>query len=173
MGSPRQEFWNGWPFPSPGNLPEPGTEPTSPALQADSSPLRSPHCFVTAPFLLSTHRELGDIYFAVRIFLGKTVFISQYFLRKIAFIKLSFMKKAICFSYVWSHLIFATVTWLREIDFLRLQGKSLTESVVNPSLSNSCLWLYVVYCLPRTWGLVGTRCWQATQDIQGLVCLKL
>ena len=32
----RQEYWNGLPFPSPGDLPNPGTEPRSPALQADS-----------------------------------------------------------------------------------------------------------------------------------------
>ena len=32
----RQEYWSGLPFPSPGDLPNPGTEPTSPALQADS-----------------------------------------------------------------------------------------------------------------------------------------
>ena len=29
MGSPRQEYWSGLPFPSPGDLPEPGIEPTS------------------------------------------------------------------------------------------------------------------------------------------------
>ena len=32
----REEYWSGLPFPSPGNLPEPGIEPGSPALQADS-----------------------------------------------------------------------------------------------------------------------------------------
>ena len=32
----RQEYWNGLPFPSPGDLPDPGIEPESPALQADS-----------------------------------------------------------------------------------------------------------------------------------------
>ena len=32
----RQECWSGLPFPSPGNLPDPGTEPRSPALQADA-----------------------------------------------------------------------------------------------------------------------------------------
>ena len=28
----RQEYWSGLPFPSPGDLPDPGIEPTSPAL---------------------------------------------------------------------------------------------------------------------------------------------
>ena len=32
----RQEYWRGWPFPSPGDLPNPGIEPRSPALQAVS-----------------------------------------------------------------------------------------------------------------------------------------
>ena len=30
-----QEYWSGLPFPSPGDLPDPGIEPGSPALQAD------------------------------------------------------------------------------------------------------------------------------------------
>ena len=34
----RQEYWSGLPFPSPGDLPDPGTEPRSPALQADAFP---------------------------------------------------------------------------------------------------------------------------------------
>ena len=34
----RQEYWNGVPFPSPGDLPDPGIKPRSPALQADSFP---------------------------------------------------------------------------------------------------------------------------------------
>ena len=34
----RQEYWSGLPFPSPGDLPDPGIEAVSPALQADSLP---------------------------------------------------------------------------------------------------------------------------------------
>jgi len=36
MGFSRQEYWSGLPFPSPGDLPDPGIELRSPALQADS-----------------------------------------------------------------------------------------------------------------------------------------
>ena len=36
MGFSRQEYWNGLPFPSPGDLPNSGIKPRSPALQADS-----------------------------------------------------------------------------------------------------------------------------------------
>ena len=38
----RQEYWSGLPFPSPGNLPNPGIKPKSPALQADSLPSEPP-----------------------------------------------------------------------------------------------------------------------------------
>ena len=36
MGVSREEYWSGLPFPSPGDLPYPGMEPRSPALQADA-----------------------------------------------------------------------------------------------------------------------------------------
>ena len=35
-GFSRQEYWSGLPFPSPGDLPDPGIEPRSPALEADA-----------------------------------------------------------------------------------------------------------------------------------------
>ena len=51
VGFSRQEHWSGLPFLSPGDLPNPGIEPRSPALQTDASlskPLRKP----TEPFHL-------------------------------------------------------------------------------------------------------------------------
>ena len=45
MGFSRQEYWSGLPFPSPGDLADPGIEPRSPALQTDaltSEPQGSP-----------------------------------------------------------------------------------------------------------------------------------
>ena len=47
-------YWNGLPFPSPGDLPDPGIEPGSPALQADSLPSEppgKPHRWVAFPNL--------------------------------------------------------------------------------------------------------------------------
>ena len=41
-GISRPEYWSGKPFPSPGDLPNPGTEPGSPALQVTSLPAE-PH----------------------------------------------------------------------------------------------------------------------------------
>ena len=38
----RQEYWSGLPFPSPGELPDPGIKPRSPALQADALPSELP-----------------------------------------------------------------------------------------------------------------------------------
>ena len=42
MGFSRQECWSGLPFPSPGDLPDPGIETRSPALQADALPSEPP-----------------------------------------------------------------------------------------------------------------------------------
>ena len=38
----RQEYWSGVPFPSPGDLPDPGIKSGSPAFQADSLPSEPP-----------------------------------------------------------------------------------------------------------------------------------
>ena len=42
IGPFRQRYWSGLPCPPPGDLPNPGTEPVSPALQAVSLPTESP-----------------------------------------------------------------------------------------------------------------------------------
>ena len=42
MGFSRQEYWSGLPFPSPGDLPNPGIKLGSSALQADSLPAEPP-----------------------------------------------------------------------------------------------------------------------------------
>ena len=42
MGFSRQEYWSGLPLPSPGDLPDPGIGPGSPASQADSLPSEPP-----------------------------------------------------------------------------------------------------------------------------------
>ena len=47
MGFSRQEYWSRLPFPSPGDLPDPGIEPRSPTSEADaltSEPPGKPHC---------------------------------------------------------------------------------------------------------------------------------
>ena len=42
MGFSRQGYWSGLPFPSPGELPDPGIEPRSPALRAGALPSEPP-----------------------------------------------------------------------------------------------------------------------------------
>ena len=42
MGFSRQEYWSGLSCPPPGDLPNPGIEPRSPALQVDSLPSEPP-----------------------------------------------------------------------------------------------------------------------------------
>ena len=42
MGFLRQEYWSGLPFPSPGDLLDPGIKPRSPALEADALPSKPP-----------------------------------------------------------------------------------------------------------------------------------
>ena len=57
MGFSREEYWSGLPFPSPGDLSDPGTEPVSPALQADtlrSEPPGKPHI----PIKLCVHTRV-------------------------------------------------------------------------------------------------------------------
>ena len=57
MRFPRQEYWSRLPFPSPGYLPDPGMEPASSALQADSLPSEPPE----KPFINAHHDNLVTI----------------------------------------------------------------------------------------------------------------
>ena len=52
----RPEYWSGQPFPSPRDLPNPGIEPRSPALQADSLPAKPPG----KPSMSASIDKLGD-----------------------------------------------------------------------------------------------------------------
>ena len=64
MGFPRQDYWGGLPFPSLGDLPDPGIEPASPVLQTYSLPLShqgSPQEDVVAcPKLAAVNRLLPN-----------------------------------------------------------------------------------------------------------------
>ena len=58
MGFSRQEYWSGLPFPSPGDLSNPGIEPRSPALQAHSLPSEPPGKTLTFLILYSLQMKL-------------------------------------------------------------------------------------------------------------------
>ena len=61
MGLSRQEYWSGLPCPPPGDLPDPGIEPRSPALQADSLP--------SEPAGKPMNTRVGSLSFLQEIFL--------------------------------------------------------------------------------------------------------
>ena len=60
--SPSQEYWSGLPFPSPGDLPDPGINPGSPALQADSLPSES----LGKPFKPPSYPQIVHTLFCVK-----------------------------------------------------------------------------------------------------------
>ena len=57
MGFLRQEYWSGLPCPSPGDLPNTGIEPVSPAWQVDSLPLH-PWVLIASP--LSSDQKITE-----------------------------------------------------------------------------------------------------------------
>ena len=57
MGFSRQEYWSGLLFPSPGDLPDPGIEPQSPALQADSLPSELPGKLKNMEHIISIYKK--------------------------------------------------------------------------------------------------------------------
>ena len=64
MGFSRQEYQSGLPFPSPGDLPDPGIEPMSPALQVDSLPPShqgSPNYIIASLNLYNSPKEIKSL----------------------------------------------------------------------------------------------------------------
>ena len=63
MGFSGQEYWSGLPFPPPWDLPNKGTEPRSPALQANSLPLLLTMSYEGSPyieFLIADELKFGS-----------------------------------------------------------------------------------------------------------------
>ena len=66
MGFPRQEYWSELPFPSPGDLPDPGMEPASPALAGGYSttePPGKPNIYKFRSCLFSPPAVVTTVYF--------------------------------------------------------------------------------------------------------------
>ena len=78
----RPEYWSGLPFPSPGDLPNPGIEPRSPALQND--------CLPSEPYILGY----------IIILITSLYYICENF--EIIFVSM-FMRESVCsfLSLVW------------------------------------------------------------------------
>ena len=56
----QQEYWSGLPFPSPGDLPDPGIEPGSPALEADALTSEPPGSTRAQLGLVTAHLIIQD-----------------------------------------------------------------------------------------------------------------
>ena len=69
MGFSRQQYWSGLPFPSPGDLPDPGIEPGSPPLQADALSSEPPR----KPLILATFKKTGEITFNIIFYLTQYI----------------------------------------------------------------------------------------------------
>ena len=73
MGFSRQEYWSGFPFPSPGDLPDPGIQPRSPTLEADALTSEPPVYYIFFSVKVST----GYIIFLIDMGIGKWGFQNQ------------------------------------------------------------------------------------------------
>ena len=66
IGFSRQEYWSGLPFPSPGDLPDPGIEPRSPTLEADAltSEVQIVRKLLTLHFLIPPSNPIYSLMFS-------------------------------------------------------------------------------------------------------------
>ena len=74
MGFSRQECWSGLPFPSPGDLPDPGIEPASPALEGGfftTEPLGKPNSIVSGTLFINKLKAsvYKDIFLFIKLFI--------------------------------------------------------------------------------------------------------
>ena len=67
MGFSRQEYWSGVPFPTPGNLPDPGTEPASLASPALAGRIFTTSATWEAQVTLSVKENKRAGFYFVRI----------------------------------------------------------------------------------------------------------
>ena len=73
MGFFRQEYWSGLSFPTPGDLPDPGIEPRSPALQVNSLPSEPPGKHI---YIYYTHFPSCHILVELIVFTSKARFLT-------------------------------------------------------------------------------------------------
>ena len=79
----RQEYWRGLPFPSSGDLPDTGSKPRSPVLQADSLPHKPPGKIILEDPLGTAHQKFfSKKYFANIKIMKKSCGLCMYFLRR-------------------------------------------------------------------------------------------
>ena len=98
----RQEYWSGLPFPSPGDLPNLGIEPRSPALQADTLPSEPPGKPKGGHWCWILKRERLQGLLTLEVFIFPSLLI-QLPLTHLFFFFLSFLN----FVAVWSFSVFS------------------------------------------------------------------
>ena len=76
----RQEYWSGLPFPSPGDLTDPGIKPESPALQADALLSEPPGNPYISSILSSISRPMPETLHRLLHLIKKKIHISISFL---------------------------------------------------------------------------------------------
>ena len=89
MGFSRQEYWSGSPFPSPWDLPNPGIEHGSPALQADSLPSEPPGKHLSLGIFKMWISSVVDWFFRNMLF-NFHVFLFFFFIFAVFFLEVNF-----------------------------------------------------------------------------------
>ena len=125
----RQEYWSGLPFPSPGDLPDPGIEPRSPTLQADaltSEPPGKPtiHC----KQLLNKEMLLLLMILVLHPCFSKSSFFENTFLHHFQLLKPSPLVQAqvkthLCAMHLWSVQRRQDYTTLERVSSTNGAGK--------------------------------------------------
>ena len=77
IGFSRQECWSGLPFLSPGDLPDPGIEPRSPALRADALPSEPSEKLRTLLYLGVVTHILLNLYWELRKTVGSRMAVNR------------------------------------------------------------------------------------------------
>ena len=116
LGFPKHEGWNGLPFPSPRDLPNPGIEPRSPALQVDSLLTEPPFQFLP---LIRDYFPTPQIWVQPYDFLWLTewgrsnnVLVTIICFKKSHIFPLAFFDSAIAWEeHIWTSLLIPRERW--------------------------------------------------------------
>ena len=148
MGFPRQEYWSGLPFPSPGDLPEPGIEPVSPVLAGGFFTTELPG----KPFLVLWSRlKLSwvfckiDISFSVLCFLKCIFSVPLHHLYLNLLFPLSLLLCILQLRFHSLQFLFSeTLSWKGSFDLLLLLVFQGSDCIIRPYLYHSGVCLQCV-----------------------------
>ena len=137
----RPEYWSGQPFPSPGDLPNPGIEPRSPTLQADSLPAEPPRMRKgRIPWYRPASLVFCVYAWPIAEILNLKLFLSVWICMFIYMIQ-----KNLHLSFVWLCNVFLFLNCITKLDY-----KSLYKSSILITLEvNKCLCKWNIPKIPR------------------------